>query len=70
MVKEGFEHEEIGLRGFNFNLFNVCREGCVGDDVKYLPYLLMLMKLWPGCWGDQLNCMNKKLDKDNGRGGT
>ena len=34
VVDEGFEHEEIALRGFNFNLFNEEREGYVGDDVK------------------------------------
>ena len=53
MVEEGVEHEELGLRGFYFNLFNEDREGCVGGDVKGLPYLLMLMELWPGYWEDQ-----------------
>ena len=45
VVEEGVEHEDLGLRGFNFNLFNEEREGCVGDDAKELPYLLILMKL-------------------------
>ena len=48
MVDEGVEHLELGLRGFGFNLFDEEREGCVGDDVKELTCLLMLMKLWPG----------------------
>ena len=43
VVEEGFEHEELGVRGFEFNLFDEEREGCVGDDVKELPYLLMLL---------------------------
>ena len=34
VVEEGVEHEDLGLRGFDFNLFNEDREGCVGDDVK------------------------------------
>ena len=34
VVKEGFEHEELGLRGFSFNLFNEEREGCVVYNVK------------------------------------
>ena len=38
--------------------------------MKELPYLLMIMKLWPGDWEDQLDRMNKKVDEDNGRGGT
>ena len=48
MVDEGFEHEELGLQGFGFNLFNEKREGCVGDDVKELLYLVIVMELWPG----------------------
>ena len=51
VVEEGFEHEEIGLQGFGFNLFDQERELCVGDDVKELPYLLIIMKLWPGGFG-------------------
>ena len=50
MVEEGVEHEELGRRGFDFNLFDEEREGCVGGDVKELPHSLMLMKLWPGYW--------------------
>ena len=34
VVGEGVEHEELDLRGFDFNLFDEEREGCVGDDVK------------------------------------
>ena len=48
MVEEGVEHEELGLQGFGFNLFDEEREGCVGDDVKELPYLLIFMKSCPG----------------------
>ena len=48
VVDEGVEHEEIGIRGFDFILFDEDREGCVGGDVKEFPYLLMIIKLWPG----------------------
>ena len=50
MVEEGVEREEIGIRGFGFNLFDKYREGCVGNNVKYFSYLLMLMKLCPVDW--------------------
>ena len=30
-----------------------------------LPYVLMLIKLWPGYWKTQLKMINKKLDEDN-----
>ena len=54
MIEEGFEHKEIGLRGFYFNLFNEERELCVGDNVKELLYLSILMNLWPGDWEEQI----------------
>ena len=50
VVEEGVEHEELGLRGFDFNLFDEEMEGSVGYDVKELTYLLMLMTLWLGDW--------------------
>ena len=45
MIYGGIEHEELGLRGFYFNVFSEKRDGCLGDDVKEFPYLLMLIKL-------------------------
>ena len=33
-VEEGFEHEDLVIRGFDFNLFDKEREGFVGEDVK------------------------------------
>ena len=47
VVEEGVEHEELGLRGFGFNLYEEEREGCVGVNMKELIYFLMLVKLWP-----------------------
>ena len=70
VVEKGFEHEELGLQGFDFNLFDGEREGGVGDGLKDLPYLLMLMKLWPDDWEEQFDRTNKKLDDENGRWGT
>ena len=42
----------------------------LGDDVKELPYLLMIMNLWTGDWYENLDQMSKKVDEDNGGGGT
>ena len=28
------EHKELGLQGFDLNLFNEEMEGCVGENVK------------------------------------
>ena len=55
--EEPCDHEHIGLRGFDFNIYDedeevVVREECSG------PYLKMLIKLWPGDLIDQLKRMN------------
>ena len=34
MVNEEVDHEDIGLPGFYFNLFDQEREGYVEDDMK------------------------------------
>ena len=70
VVEDGVEHEDVGLRCFDFNLFDEERDGCVGDDVKLLPYLLMIMKLLNGDWEEHIDPMNKKVDKDNERRGN
>ena len=49
VVYEGVEHEELGLQGFGFELFNEKRWGCFGHHVKELLYLVIIMGLWPGC---------------------
>ena len=38
VVEEGVEHEEVGLQGFDFNLFDEERGVCVGENVNDLPY--------------------------------
>ena len=45
-------------------------EGCVGEDVKELPYLLTIMGLWPGYWEEKLERTNKNVDEENVRGVT
>ena len=70
VVEQGVEHQELGIRGFDFNLFDEDMEVYVKGDVKELPYLLMLVKLWHGYLKEQIYRINKNLDKDNGRGGN
>ena len=48
VAEEPNYHEEIGLRGFGFNVFNKDEEGVVREGSSEFPYLLMLIKLWPG----------------------
>ena len=67
VVEEPTNHEEIGLRGFGFNLFNEDEEGVVREGSSDFQYLLMLIKLRTGNWKAQLKSMNQKVDEDNGK---
>ena len=39
VVEEGNDHDEIGLRGFGFNLFDKDEEGVVREVFSEYPYL-------------------------------
>ena len=54
VVEEPTDHEEIGLRGFDFNVFNKDKEGFVREGSSEFPYLKILIKIWPGDWIIQL----------------
>ena len=45
VVEEPTDHEEIGLRGFDFNVFDKDEEGVVREGSSEFPYILMLIKL-------------------------
>ena len=59
VVEEPCDHVDIGLRGFDFNIFDEDEEGVVREECSG-SYLKMLIKLWPGDWIDQLKRMNQK----------
>ena len=66
-IEEENDHDEIVLRGFNFNVFGkdeeeVGREGLI----EYL-YLVMVMNIWTGYWNNQLKNMNMKVNENNGK---
>ena len=65
--KEGNGHDEIGLRGFDLNLFGEYEETFGGEGLSEYPYLLILMDLWPGDWNNQLKRINIKVDEDDGK---
>ena len=58
VVEEPTDHDEIGLQGFDFNLFDKDDKGICREGSSEFQYLLMLIKLWPGSWKTQLNNMN------------
>ena len=61
VVEEPSYHKDIGLRGFDFNIFNENEEGVVREGCSE-PYLKMLIKLWHGDWISQLERTNLKVD--------
>ena len=67
MVEQPTDHEEIGLRGFEFKFFDKDEEGVVREGSSEFAYLLIFIKLWPGDWISQLKRMNQKVDEDNGK---
>ena len=67
VVEEPTDHEEIGLRGFGFNVLCQYDEGVVREGSSEFPYLLMFIDLWTGDLMNQLKRMNMKLDEDNGK---
>ena len=67
VVEYPSDHDDIGLRGFDFNVFDKDEEGVVREGSSEFPYLLMLIKLWPGYWTSQLKRTNWKVDEDNGK---
>ena len=48
VVEERNDHEEIVLRGFDFNVYNEDEEGVVREGSSEFPYLQMLINLWTG----------------------
>ena len=66
VVEEPSYHEDIGLRGFDFNISDKYEEGVVREGCSE-PYLLMLIKLWPGDWISKLKRTNRKVDEENGK---
>ena len=47
VVEDPSDHENIGLRRFDFNIFDEDKEGFVREECSE-QYLKMLIKLWPG----------------------
>ena len=67
VVEEQNDHEEIGLRGFDFNVFDQDEEEVVREGSSEFPYLLILIKLWSGYCITQFKIMDHKVNEDNGK---
>ena len=67
IVEETTGHDEIGLWGFYLKLFNEDEKVIGREGFSEFPYLLILVKIFPGYWKTQLNRTNQKVDEDNGK---
>ena len=67
VVEEETDHDEIGLRGSDFILFDKYEKGVGREGSSEFPYLLILFKLNNGDCKTQLKRMTLKADDDNGK---
>ena len=67
VVEEATAHDEIELRGFDFNFFDRYEKGVDREGSSEYPYLIMLIKLWPGNFNNKLKRINLKVYEDNGK---
>ena len=61
------DHEEIGLWGVDFNVFDKDEEGADRERSSKFPYLLIVIKLCPGYCISKLKSMNRNVDEENGK---
>ena len=62
-VEEATDYDEIGLQGFDFNLFNKNEKGAGREGSSEFPYLPMLIKLWTRDCKTHLRGINQKVDE-------
>ena len=67
VVYERNGHDEIGVQGFGFNLFDEGGYGVFREEFSVYTYLFILTKIWPGDWNNHLERINMKVDKENGK---
>ena len=54
VIEEKEDYKEIGLRGFDYSLFEEEKGGGKQEVLYGSPYLKHLIKLWPGDWEKQM----------------
>ena len=58
ITNENEDHKDIGLRGFDYKLFEVEEGGGTKKVLDDHPYLKHIIHLWPGDWVKQMTKMN------------
>ena len=65
VIDEKKDYKDIGLRGFNYKLFEEEEGGGKQEGLDGSPYLKNLIKLWPGDWEKQMEKMNEAVCMKN-----
>ena len=63
VVEDPTDHDEIGLQGFGFNLFDEDKKGVGIEGSSEFPYLLISIKLCTGDWKTRLKRVDQKVDE-------
>ena len=54
VIEEKEEYKDIGIRGFNYSVFDEKKGGGKGEGLDGSPYLKHLIKFRPGDWGKKM----------------
>ena len=65
IIDEKEEYKEIGLRGFNYSLFEEKEGGGKREGLDGYPYLKHLIHLWPVYWLRHMEKMNEAVCMNN-----
>ena len=65
VIDEKEDYKEIGLRGFDYSLFEEEEGGGKREGLDRYSYLKHLIKLWPGDWVRHMEKMNQVVCMKN-----
>ena len=65
ITDEKEQYEAIGLRGFDYKLFDEEGGGGTREGLYGYPYLNHLIQFWPGDWVKQMSKMSEEVGMKN-----
>ena len=65
IINENEDYKDIGLRGFDYKLFEEEEVGGTREGKDGYPYLKHLIQLWPDYWLRQMEKMNEAVCMNN-----
>ena len=65
IIDEKEDYKDIGIRGFDYKLFEEEQGGGTIEGLDGYPYLKHLIQLWPGDWENRTEKMNEAFGMNN-----